>query len=143
MSDKEWLLALLSDKKSRTEREIRQLSRLQRGVELTVHSRVAELRRDGWDIECMSIPHMKASIYTLIGKREERVRVREEPAVKGYMFMSQDDDNRRNQTICRIIRRAEVSDTEAAEFGAAFLVEFGDGHRDVCYGEELRPWYPV
>lgn len=63
--------------------------------------------------------------------------------VQGYSYMSVVDDDPRNGTICKILRRAKVSDVEQREFGPAFTVQFGDNHITTAYAEELSPWYPV
>jgi hypothetical protein len=63
--------------------------------------------------------------------------------VQGYLFQSVDEEDPRNGTICKIVRRAAVSDVEAREMGPAFTVEFGDGFKRTAFGEELSPWFPV
>lgn len=62
--------------------------------------------------------------------------------VQGFMFRTVEDDPD-NDSICRIVRRAEASDQEVIEMGPAFLVRFGDGHQRVAYAMELSPWYPT
>lgn len=61
--------------------------------------------------------------------------------VQGYQYDSMDDDHPRNFTICKILKRADVSDTELREYGPAFTVEFGDGEIKTVYACELNPWY--
>lgn len=62
--------------------------------------------------------------------------------VQGYLFHSV-DSHVRNDTICQILRRADVSDIEAREMGPSFTVQFGDGEIVTVYGSELEPWFPV
>lgn len=67
--------------------------------------------------------------------------------VQGYLFdcYSSGDPNleERNNTVCKIVGRAEVSDSELLDFGVAFDVEFGDGFKTRAYSCELSPWYPT
>lgn len=66
-----------------------------------------------------------------------------ENPVQGYVFDSFQEGNPRNETICRIVKRAVVSDAALREGGPAFVVEFGDGQRETAYWLELHPWYPT
>lgn len=66
--------------------------------------------------------------------------------VQGYVFESVSDeapDADRNNTICKIVSRAKVSEHELMEYGPAFKVKFGDGYEMVAYSSELHPWYPT
>lgn len=63
--------------------------------------------------------------------------------VQGYVYEGADDEDKHNNTICKIERRADVSDNEAREYGPAFLVRFGDDTTKIVFGMELSPWYPV
>lgn len=65
-----------------------------------------------------------------------------EHVVQGYEFHSV-DDHPRNRTICKILSRAPMTDSEAREMGPAFTVVFGDGSVGIAYASELSPWYPV
>lgn len=75
----------------------------------------------------------------------------EHQVVQGYTFESVSEPEtelgKRNGDICQIRRRAEpkrdLSEGELLDLGPAFVVEFGDGYRDVVYSAELSPWYPT
>lgn len=144
VTDREFLLLLLRDGHSHCKSELEQRSLIELGHRMTVHSRVAELRRDGWMIDCTPVPHLRESIYTLSGKVEGRYRVKDADPVQAYMYVT-DEEGRmtRDRTVCKIIGRAKVSDAEARDYGPAFRVQFGDGHITTAYSDELRPWYPV
>lgn len=71
MTDAEYLLMLLKEHAPTpvTLNEILQRSLRDRGCGLTVHSRAAELRAKGWDIQNVRIPGAKrgnASAYKLV-----------------------------------------------------------------------------
>lgn len=63
--------------------------------------------------------------------------------VQGYVYHSVDENDIHNGNICKILRRATISDNELREMGPAFRVEFGDGSTKNAYSEELSPWFPV
>ena len=70
-SDCGFLLLFLGDHKEHTLTEILRASFAERGCGLTVHSRVADLRRDGYTIEWRHVPGEKrgnASAYRLISQ---------------------------------------------------------------------------
>lgn len=69
--------------------------------------------------------------------------------VQGYLFRSVAEEGdlvRRNDTVCRILRRAEVTDVsehDVLDMGPAFVVRFWDGLELVAHANELSPWYPT
>lgn len=66
-----------------------------------------------------------------------------ESVIQGYLFETEDLDHPRNNTVCQILRRAQIGDAWLLDLGCAFQVIFGDGESIVAYGSELRPWYPT
>jgi hypothetical protein len=77
VTDKDFLLAVLSDGKPRTLTEILQRSIAERGHAFTVHSRAADLRRDGYKIVNWHDPsgtRGAASVYQLVTLEEESAR---------------------------------------------------------------------
>jgi biotin operon repressor len=138
-SHKEWLLNFLSDHEPHTGDEIRNRSELQFGRPITVHSRITDLRKDGYEV--ISKGNGKQYVFRLTGKKESAVTPKKAPVVQGYMFDTAADD-KRNGNICQIVERANASDAEVLENGPAFTVKFGDGTTDVVFSSELSPWYP-
>lgn len=73
MTDKAWLLNLLSDGVPRTLNEILRRSFDDRGCGLTVHSRISDLRKDGYQIAWWQQPGEKrgnSSVYQLVSLEE-------------------------------------------------------------------------
>ena len=70
MTDRDFLLKVLGDYQPHTLNEILSLSLAERGCGLTVHSRAADLRRDGYLISNKPMPgRRRGSVYRLEGKR--------------------------------------------------------------------------
>lgn len=68
MTDCEFLLAVLQDGRPHTQAELLKLSLESRGCGLTIHSRVADLRKKGYDVRCTHVPgenRGRAWAYTL------------------------------------------------------------------------------
>lgn len=68
MTDCEFLLAILQDGRPHTQHELLRLSFESRGCGLTIHSRIADLRKKGHDIRCEHVPgenRGRAWAYTL------------------------------------------------------------------------------
>jgi len=65
--------------------------------------------------------------------------------VQGYLFRTEGVHDDRNETVCKIVRRAEESVGELLSQGPAFWVAFSDDpdHVYFAYGYELSPWFPV
>lgn len=63
--------------------------------------------------------------------------------VQGFTYLSIVDGDPRNDTICQILRRAEVRMGDLTDSGPAFVVVFGDGEVKTAFSEELHPWYPI
>jgi hypothetical protein len=140
MSGKEAILEIIRDGEIHTLEEIESLARLRCGERVTVHSRIADLRREGWMID--GIREGRKQAYRLTGRKDHPVRVKEKRVdpVQGYTFLT-DAPNPRNGDVCKIIARVEAPDVLDA--GPAFRVRFGDGEEDVAYAYELRPWFPT
>lgn len=66
MTDKRFLLAVLSDRREHRLSEILRRSFAERGCGMTVHSRAADLRRDGFEIACWPAKKERDSFYQLI-----------------------------------------------------------------------------
>lgn len=141
--DTEFMLKVLKDGKPHSGEEIRTLSIVNRGVSLTVHSRAASLRDEGWMIQTGRIPKSRDYWYQLVGKKEKPTRVKngKEQVVGGYIFQSA-ADVRLNGRICEIVRRA---DPDAETLEPAFWVRFvggkDAGREQLAWGTELSPWY--
>ena len=73
MTDRDFLLKVLGDYQPHTLNEILSLSLAERGCGLTVHSRAADLRRDGYLISNTAIGGGKrrGSVYRLEGRRPQ------------------------------------------------------------------------
>jgi hypothetical protein len=140
MTDEQFVLGILKDGEAHTGQEIMLLSLSRRGHGLTLHSRVASLRDQGWIIASKKVPRTRDFAYWLEGRKEGRALVRKQDAkaVTGYIFRS-DADVPHNERICQIISRAEP-DAETLE--PAFNVRFSNGQEMIAWGSELRPWYP-
>ena len=72
MTDRDFLLKVLGDYQPHTLNEILSLSLAERGCGLTVHSRAADLRRDGYLISNKAIGgKRRGSVYRLEGRRPQ------------------------------------------------------------------------
>lgn len=73
VTDTEWLLGLLADGQPHTLTEILSRSFKARGCGLTVHSRAANLRAQGFDVQCKIVREgrRRSSVYQLV--RHEQV----------------------------------------------------------------------
>lgn len=77
--------------------------------------------------------------------------MRNEAIVQGYTFDSVAGEEspiaKYHGNVCQIVRRArvgeQVHEQQVLDLGPAFIVEFGDGHQEVAYANELNPWYPT
>ena len=70
MTDREFLLKVLGDYQPHTLNEILSLSLAERGCGLTVHSRAADLRRDGYLISNKALGgRRRGSVYRLEGRK--------------------------------------------------------------------------
>lgn len=66
MTDKQFLLAVLADRREHRLSEILRRSLLERGHGMTVHSRAADLRRDGFTVACWTLKGQRDSVYQLV-----------------------------------------------------------------------------
>jgi hypothetical protein len=150
MTDKDLLLGVLRDGELHSAADIRMVAELSGNAGITIHSRVSDLRREGYVIRVTRMGR-KGVGYRLTGKREGPVRVREkeQTPVQGFTFESCLEDGElstRNGDICQVVRRAsehEATDNEVLNLGPAFRVRFGDGKEETAYAQELSPWYPT
>lgn len=60
--------------------------------------------------------------------------------VAGYLYAS-DADHERNETVCVIVGRANLSNGFGIE--PAFVVRFADGCLRDVLAQQLSPWYPT
>lgn len=144
MTGNELVLFVLSDLKPHTVEEIEVQARLRAASRITVHSRVADLRKQGYAIDSFrSKEHGPGYWMKELLPVEGRVRVREfEPnAVQGYVFQSI-AEHPRNGDVCQILNRAGT-DVEQLDRGPGFNIRFGDSEEMLAYSDELSPWYPT
>lgn len=73
MTDRQFLLAVLSDGKPHTLHEILLASVRERGHAFTVHSRAADLRKLGYTVACKPMPRKRGSVYQLVTRPLEEV----------------------------------------------------------------------
>ena len=74
MTDAEFILSVLEDNQPHSQADLLRRSFEQRGCGLTVHSRIADLRRKGYFIACERVPGAdrgEAWAYTLFGPLSE------------------------------------------------------------------------
>lgn len=114
MTDREFLLSVLIDGEPHSQSDLLRRSFNELGHGCTVHSRIADLRRDGYLIKCDRVPGKKRGegwTYTLLGSLEEssqsatRAHASQHASPSGTTGDGGRDDSSKEQTLFEIPER--------------------------------------